>query len=59
MYRPPLGVALNASARLEARTKEAACPILIDEATRTEPGGRFAVKALEVEVFSVQVPVTA
>jgi adenylate cyclase len=61
-----IGDTVNLAARLEAHTKEAGCPILIDEATREELGERFPVKALgrvafkgkahAVEVFSVDVP---
>ena len=61
-----IGDTVNLAARLEAHTKVAACPILIDEATRTAVGGRFPVKALgavafkgkalEVGIFSVEVP---
>jgi adenylate cyclase len=61
-----IGDTVNLAARLEAHTKVAACPILIDEATRADLGGRFPVKALGAvafkgkalgaEVFSVEVP---
>ncbi|HLY88109.1 MAG TPA: adenylate/guanylate cyclase domain-containing protein, partial [Acetobacteraceae bacterium] len=61
-----IGDTVNLAARLEAHTKVAACPILIDEAARVGLRGRFPVnalgsvafkgKALEVEVFSVDVP---
>jgi len=61
-----IGDTVNLAARLEAHTKVAGCPILIDEATRAELGERIPVKALgavnfkgkavPVEVFSVDVP---
>ena len=61
-----IGDTVNLAARLEAHTKEAACPILIDEATRAGLGERIPVKplgtvnfkgkALAVKVFSVDVP---
>ena len=60
-----IGDTVNLAARLEAHTKVAACPILIDEATRAELDERIPVKALgkvtfkgkaaEVEVFAVEV----
>ena len=62
-----IGDTVNLAARLESHTKVAACPILIDEATRAGLGERIPVKAqgpvafkgkaAEVEVFSVNVPV--
>jgi len=61
-----IGDTVNLAARLEAHTKLAACPILIDESTRSGLGERIPVKALgsvafkgkalAVEVFSVDVP---
>jgi class 3 adenylate cyclase len=61
-----IGDTVNLAARLEAHTKVAACPILIDQSTRAGVGERIPVKALgavafkgkvlEVEVFSVDVP---
>ena len=61
-----IGDTVNLAARLEAHTKVAACPILIDEATRAGLGERIPVKSLgavnfkgkavAVEVFSVDVP---
>ena len=61
-----IGDTVNLAARLEAHTKLAACPILIDESTRSGLGERIRVKplgavafkgkALAVEVFSVDVP---
>jgi len=61
-----IGDTVNLAARLEAHTKVAACPILIDEATCAGLGERIPVKSLgtvnfkgkavAVEVFSVDVP---
>jgi class 3 adenylate cyclase len=61
-----IGDTVNLAARLEAHTKLAACPILIDECTRSGLGERIPVKALgsvafkgkslAVEVFSIDVP---
>ena len=61
-----IGETVNLAARLEAHTKMAAYPILIDEVTRAGLGERFPVKALgavafkgkavEAEIFSVDVP---
>ena len=61
-----IGDTVNLAARLEAHTKVAICPILIDEATRAGLGERIPVKplgtanfkgkAVAVEVFSVDVP---
>ncbi len=64
-----IGDTVNLAARLEAHTKVAACPILIDEATRAELDERIAVNALgkvafkgkaaEVEVYAVEGPMVA
>ena len=61
-----IGDTVNLAARLEAHTKVAAWPILIDESTRVGLGERiplkslgavnFKGKALPVQVFSVDVP---
>jgi adenylate cyclase len=61
-----IGDAVNLAARLEAHTKLAAQPVLIDESTRDILGERFALqplgpvlfkgKAATVEVFAVRVP---
>src|SRR3954463_9087461 len=61
-----IGDTVNLAARLEAHTKLAACPILIDDSTRLGLDGRVPVKALgavefkgkalAVDVFSVDVP---
>jgi adenylate cyclase len=61
-----IGDAVNLAARLEAHTKLAAQPVLIDESTRDSLGERFALqplgpvlfkgKAATVEVFAVRVP---
>ena len=60
-----IGDTVNLAARLEAHTKEAGRPILIDEATSAALGRRFTLQALgavlfkgkaaAVEVFAVQV----
>jgi adenylate cyclase len=60
-----IGDPVNLAARLEAHTKEAGRPILIDEATSSALGRRFTLQALgavlfkgkaaAVEVFAVQV----
>jgi adenylate cyclase len=60
-----IGDPVNLAARLEAHTKVAGQPILIDQATSTDLGQRFALqalgavlfkgKAVAVEVFAVQV----
>ncbi len=61
-----IGDAVNVAARIEAHTKLAARPILIDGATRAQLDERFTLdalgevvfkgKAAAVEVFAVQVP---
>src|SRR3954465_15878110 len=61
-----IGDTVNLAARLEAHTKLAACPILIDHSTRLGLDARIQVKTLgavefkgkstAVEVFSVNVP---
>jgi class 3 adenylate cyclase len=61
-----IGDAVNVAARMEAHTKLAARPILLDGATRAQLDERFTLdalgevvfkgKAAAVEVFAVQVP---
>jgi adenylate cyclase len=61
-----IGDTVNLAARLEAHTKVAGQPILVDEATSAALGRRFALQALgavlfkgkaaAVEVFAVQTP---